>query len=117
MEGTLARLLGKAGLPAAASVRRLSGRGLDNGYGGWSGRAVLSDPGWPFDIEMTSPQARFFQLYSPPGGGFIAAEPVGHANAALNEPEEEWTALGIQILEPGEKAVLDARIAVRPKPA
>ena len=93
------------------------GRGLDNGYGGWSGRAVLSDPGWPFDIEMTSPQARFFQLYSPPGGGFIAAEPVGHANAALNEPEEEWTALGIQILEPGEKAVLDARIAVRPKPA
>lgn len=91
------------------------GRGLDNGYGGWAGRALLDDPGWPFAIEMSSPRARYFQLYSPPDGGFIAAEPVGHANAALNAPEEDWPALGIAILEPGEEAVLEARIAVVPK--
>jgi len=91
------------------------GRGLDNGYGGWAGRALLSDPGRPFAIEMSSPRARYFQLYSPPDGGFIAAEPVGHANAALNAPEEEWAELGIRVLAPGEEAVLEARIAVVPK--
>jgi aldose 1-epimerase len=88
------------------------GRCLDNGYGGWSGRALFSDPGWPFEIELSSPQARFFQLYSPSDGGLFVAEPVTHANAALNEPEEKWAALGMQVLEPGEEMILDARVAV-----
>ena len=90
-------------------------RGLDNGYGGWSGRALLTDPGWPFEVELSSRQARFFQVYSPPGGGIFAAEPVTHANAALNEPEEQWPALGIRILFPGDAMALEARIAVQPK--
>src|SRR3546814_10324030 len=34
------------------------GRALDNGYDGWSGRAIFTDPGWPFEIELSSPQAR-----------------------------------------------------------
>ncbi len=88
-------------------------RDLDNGYDGWSGRTLLTDPDWPFEIELSSPQARFFQLYSPQNGGIFVAEPVTHANAALNQPEEDWEALGIQILEPGEEALLQARIAVR----
>jgi aldose 1-epimerase len=88
------------------------GRGLDNGYSGWSGRALLTDPGWPFEIELSSPEARFFQLYSPEQGGIFVAEPVTHANAALNEPEEDWARLGMRILEPGEEMALDARIAV-----
>lgn len=89
------------------------GRGLDNGYDGWSGRALLTDPDWPFEIELSSPQARYFQLYSPPEGGIFVAEPVTHANAALNQPESDWARLGIQILEPREEMALDARIAVR----
>ena len=89
------------------------GRGLDNGYDGWSGRALLTDPDWPFEIELSSPQARYFQLYSPPEGGVFVAEPVTHANAALNQPESDWARLGIQILEPREEMALDARIAVR----
>jgi aldose 1-epimerase len=91
------------------------GRDLDNGYGGWSGHALLTDPGWPFEIELSSPQARYFQLYSPAQGGFFVAEPVTHANAALNEPEEKWASLGIRILDPGEEMALDARIAVKPR--
>ena len=90
-------------------------RGLDNGYGGWSGRALLTDPGWPFEIELWSPQARFFQLYSPAAGGIFVAEPVTHANAALNEPEGQWPALGIQILFPGDVMALEARLAVQPR--
>jgi aldose 1-epimerase len=89
------------------------GRGLDNGYDGWSGRAIFTDPDWPFEIELSSPQARYFQLYSPSGGEIFVAEPVTHANAALNEPEPDWERLGIRILEPGEEMALDARIAVR----
>ena len=88
------------------------GRGLDNGYGGWSGRAIFTDPDWPFEIELSSPAVRYFQLYSPTEGGIFVAEPVTHANAALNEPEEDWPSLGIQLLEPGEEMALDARIAV-----
>jgi hypothetical protein len=30
----------------------------------------------------------------------------------LNEPEEDWPSLGIQLLEPGEEMALEARIAV-----
>ncbi len=88
------------------------GRGLDNGYTGWSGEALFTDRDWPFEIELSSPQARYFQLYSPEGESFFAAEPVTHANAALNQPEEEWAALGIQLLEPGESMELESRIAV-----
>jgi aldose 1-epimerase len=91
------------------------GRGLDNGYGGWSGRTILSDPDWPYEIELSSPQAPYFQLYSPQQGGIFVAEPVTHANAALNEPEDDWARLGIEILEPGEEMALDARIAVEPR--
>jgi aldose 1-epimerase len=91
------------------------GRDLDNGYGGWSGRAILSDADWPFELDLSSPQARFFQLYSPEKGRIFVAEPVTHANAALNAPEEDWPALGMRVLEPGETMELAARIAVEPR--
>jgi aldose 1-epimerase len=95
--------------------RLICGQDLDNGWGGWSGRALMSDPGWPFEVELSSPQARFFQVYSPASGGIFVAEPVSHANAALNEPEASWQELGMRILEPGEEMPLDMRIEVRAK--
>lgn len=91
------------------------GRGLDNGYCGWSGRALLTDPEWPFELELSSRQARFFQIYSPAKGGFFVAEPVTQANAALNEPEAQWPSLGIRILMPGDSMTLEVRLAVQRK--
>jgi aldose 1-epimerase len=73
----------------------------------------MSDPSWPFEIELSSPQARFFQVYSPASGGIFVAEPVSHANAALNEPEVRWQELGMRVLEPDEEMQLDMRIDVR----
>jgi aldose 1-epimerase len=96
------------------SDRLICGQELDNGWGGWSGRALMSDPSWPFEIELSSPQARFFQVYSPRTGGIFVAEPVTHANAALNAPEAEWAELGLRILQPGTEMQLDMRIEVRP---
>ena len=95
--------------------RSVCGQNLDHGFGGWGGTARLSDPGWPCDLRLSSPDARFFQLYSPAGGGIFVAEPVSHANAALNAPEEQWAELGMRVLEPGEEMRLDMRLEVIPK--
>jgi aldose 1-epimerase len=94
--------------------RKACGQGLDHGFGGWGGTARLSDPAWPAALELSSPDAHFFQLYSPSAGGLFVAEPVSHANAALNAPEEEWADLGLRVLGPGEEMRLAMRIAVRP---
>jgi len=94
--------------------RAICAQNLDNGFGGWGGRTEISDPAWPFRVAFSSPTARFFQLYSPPQGSFFVAEPVTHANAALNAPEGEWAALGMQVLEPGETMTLETRFDVTP---
>ena len=92
--------------------RLVCGQDLDNGFGGWGGEARMGDPQWPYTIRMTSADARFFQLYSPPRGGIFVAEPVTHANAALNAPEEQWPELGMRILDPGEEMRLTMRLDV-----
>ena len=94
--------------------RLVCGQGLDHGFGGWSGRAIISDPDLPFRIALSSPDAPFFQLYSPASGGLFVAEPVTHANAAMNAPEEEWAKLGMRVLEPGETMSLTMRVDILP---
>lgn len=95
--------------------RLVCAQDLDNGFGGWGGEARMSDPDWPFELRLASREARFFQLYSPPEGGIFVAEPVTHANAALNHPEADWRELGTRVLEPGEAMSLDMRLEVIPK--
>jgi len=95
--------------------RPVCGQDLDNGFGGWNGEARLTDPDWPYDLFLSPPQATFFQLYSPPSGGIFVAEPVTHANAALNAPEEQWPELGLRVLAPGETMRLDMRLEVSAK--
>jgi aldose 1-epimerase len=94
--------------------RRVAGQDLDNGFGGWSGQATVTDPSLPFRVVMSSPDAGFFQLYSPPSGELFVIEPVTHANAALNAPEEAWAELGLKVLERGETMSLTMRIDVTP---
>jgi aldose 1-epimerase len=95
--------------------RLVCGQDLDNGFGGWSGEARMSEPDWPYDLRLSSPEAKFFQLYSPAKGGIFVAEPVSHANAALNQPESEWPELGMRVLQPGQSMSLDMRLDVIPK--
>ena len=97
------------------SERLICGQDLDHGYGGWSGRALIDDPGWPYELELSSPEARFFQIYSPKSGGYFVAEPVSHANAAMNAPESDWPELGLRVLEPGEEMRLGMRLEARSK--
>jgi aldose 1-epimerase len=94
--------------------RLVCGQDLDNGFGDWNQRAAITDPDLPFRIELSSVEARFFQLYSPASGGLFVAEPVSHANAALNEPERCWPKLGLRVLEAGETMSVTMRIDVIP---
>jgi aldose 1-epimerase len=95
--------------------RQICRQDLDHGFSGWGGIATIYEGSTALgQIDIRSPDARFFQVYSPPQGGFFAAEPVGHANAALNEPEEKWPELGIRIIEPGDTMSFDMRIDVIP---
>jgi aldose 1-epimerase len=90
--------------------RAVCGQDFDHGFGGWGGEALLTDPAWPAPLRLSSPNAHYFQLYSPASGGIFVAEPVSHANAALNEPEERWAELGMRVLEPAEDMRLDMRL-------
>jgi aldose 1-epimerase len=92
----------------ALEKRLICGQGLDNGYDGWSGKAVVSWPERNRALRLTSAAPRF-QVYSPTAGGLIAAEPVTNANAALNEPSFHWEALGISLLRPGDTVSMSAR--------
>ena len=92
--------------------RLVCGQALDNGFGGWCGDARMSDPEWPYEMGLKSADAPFFQVYSPPKGGIFVAEPVSHANAALNAPEAQWPELGMRVLGPGEAMSLDMRLDV-----
>ena len=94
-------------LPSNGAV---CGRGLDHGYEGWSGEAII-DWGRGVRLRMTAPCPRF-QLYAPAAGGLFVAEPVENANAALNLPQEEWRGAGIEMLEMGEEKSLTARFDV-----
>lgn len=92
--------------------RHICGQDLDNGYEGWSGETRISWPDKQLDLDIQSADATRFQVFSPPQGGLFVAEPVTHANAALNRPESQWAAAGLRILDPGGLFAMTARLAV-----
>jgi aldose 1-epimerase len=95
--------------------RRVCRQGLDHGFENWGGLAWMDDQKWPYELLLSSTVAGFFQLYSPREEGIFVAEPVTHANAALNAPESQWPEFGMRVLEPGEAMSLDMRLEVVPK--
>ena len=86
------------------------GRGLDHGYEGWSGEALINW-GHGAKVRMTAEAPRF-QLYAPASGSLFVAEPVENANAALNLPQEQWEAAGLALLAQGEERSLTVRFEV-----
>lgn len=91
--------------------RQVCGQGLDNGFDGWGGRSTMTW-GNGLRVTMSSPTAEFFQLYSPGEGGLFVAEPVSHANCALNEDEARWADFGTVMLAQGETMSLTMRLEV-----
>lgn len=86
---------------------------VDNGYGGWDGRASLHWPEWGLTLDLDAGGALggHCVLFAPDAASFICIEPVSHANHALSMPLDAATANGIVLLKPGES--LQGEVALR----
>ena len=104
--------------PSPATARLSSGVtidavSLDNGFTGWSRRAVIDWPELGARLVMTAePPLDFLTVFIPPSLPFFCVEPVSHATDALNlaGPAAE---VGRRQLAPG--ATLRASITLAPE--
>ena len=88
--------------------------GIDNVFAGWNGAATLSDPAWPFGIEIAADRAAgFLVVYAPPDRGFVAIEPVTQMTDAFNRAERGEACTGTRILAAGGAFSCTMRIFVR----
>jgi aldose 1-epimerase len=87
---------------------------IDYVFAGWNGAAALSDPTWPFDIEIAADRAAgFLVVYAPPDRGFVAVEPVTQMTDAFNRTERGESGTGTRILAAGAAFSCTMRIFVR----
>jgi aldose 1-epimerase len=79
---------------------------LDNCYGGWDGRAVITFPHSGVGLRMEANSLfRYLMLYCDPAKTFFCVEPQTHAAGALNHLTHNYEdSLGMLVLKPGESA-------------
>ncbi|WP_420405263.1 aldose 1-epimerase [Nisaea sp.] len=89
-------------------------RGLDTGFGGWSGRARIHLPGdgLALDIEC-SPALGHVIIFTPAGEDFFCFEPVTHAIDAINLAARGVPETGQVAVAPGEG--LEVSMRFRPR--
>lgn len=85
---------------------------FDNVFTGWHGTATLADSVTGVRTTLTADRAcRYLVVYAPPGGDFIALEPVTHETDAFNRHANGETATGFRTLAPGMAFSCTMRIA------
>jgi aldose 1-epimerase len=85
-----------AGLPADRVT-------LDNGFVGWSRRAVVDWPERAARLVMTAtPPLDVLVVYTPGGRPYFCAEPVSHVTDAVNLAASGRTDTGLRELDPGQ---------------
>ena len=83
---------------------------VDNCFEGWNGKAALRDEA--MHIQITSDMHRLV-VFTNPDKGFVAIEPVSHANNAMNAGNAKESAQhGVVILEAGQSWQVSMQIAV-----
>jgi aldose 1-epimerase len=89
---------------------------LDNGFVGWSRRAVIDWPerGARLVMTATSP-LDVLVVYTPSGRPYFCAEPVSHVTDAVNLAASGRIDTGLRVLEPGE--TLRAAVTLAPETA
>jgi aldose 1-epimerase len=86
---------------------------LDNGFVGWSRRAVIEWPEHGARLTLTAESPLdFVTVYTPAGRAYFCVEPVSHVTDAVNLAPAGRPDTGLRILAPGE--TLGARIALVP---
>lgn len=86
---------------------------LDNGFTGFTGRAVVNWPERRANLTLEAdPALGFLVVFTPPGEDFFCAEPVSHCTDAVNlaagRPDT-----GLRVLQPGES--FTARVNFTPR--
>jgi aldose 1-epimerase len=96
------------------SSGRLVPRGLDTGFGGWSGQARIAwhREGLALDVECSSALGHVI-IFTPAGADFFCFEPVTHAIDALNLAACGVPETGQIALVPGERLAVSMRFLPR----
>ena len=92
--------------------RRLDDLAFDDVFTAWHGTATLADPATGLRTTLTADRAcRHLVVYAPPGGDFIALEPVTHETDAFNRHAQGETSTGFRTLAPGTAFSCTMRVA------
>ena len=105
----------RVALPPAwdfAQASRVAALEMDNGFGGWDGRAAIHwlETGLSLEIEA-EPVLRDLVIFIPPHENFFCVEPVSNANDGFNLFDRGAADSGVRVLAPGE--TLSGRVDFR----
>lgn len=85
---------------------------LDNVFTDWRGAATIASRSRRTRIRVDADRAcAYVVVYAPPGGDFVAIEPVTHETDAFNRAAAGATGTGMRILAPGADFSCTMRIA------
>ncbi len=105
----------RVALPPAwnfAQAPRVAALELDNGFGGWAGRAAIHWPESGLTLEIEAePVLRNLVIFIPLEADFFCVEPVSNANDGFNLFDQGVADTGVRVLAPGE--TLSGRVDFR----
>ncbi len=97
----------------ALAGTRIRGAGLDDGFEGWSGAALIEQPTQGIDVRLTATASRL-HVYAPAAQDYFCAEPVSHAIDAFNLAERDYAAAGVAVLAAGESTSIRLQLSTPP---
>ena len=99
--------------PVAARLQRcrVHRQGLDDGFVGWDGVAIVTQPAQDVRIRLAADASRL-HVYAPADGDFVCVEAISHAIDGFNLDEADHAGAGIAVLAPGESARMRMQLSV-----
>lgn len=80
--------------------------GLDDSFEGWDGVATIAHGGGHPGVRLHAPAATRLHVYAPRDEDYVCIEALSHRIDACNRDEASFPALGLAVLEPGERTSL-----------
>ncbi|WP_440812293.1 aldose 1-epimerase [Pseudomonas syringae] len=89
--------------------RALPDTRLDNGFTGWDGHSIISQPDLGYELHCQASGSEYFLVFCPPGLDFFCFEPVSHPVNAHHLPGRP----GLKLLRQGESMRLRVSLAYK----
>ncbi|WP_122359542.1 aldose 1-epimerase [Pseudomonas coronafaciens] len=80
---------------------------LDNGFTGWEGHSLISQPDLGYELHVEATGSEYFLVFCPPGLDFFCFEPVSHPVNAHHLPGHP----GLKLLRQGESMTLGVSLS------